>query len=538
MSRLASLAFSCLFLLAGTLASACPTCGLPAASAPITDPPAQAVFEAAAPGALLHEERAWLLALEGGRLESVGGRLADREAASPETHLLTNAAAWTLLGRRATERTAELRARAKDGRLPEELRGEAVALFWLRGTLVSPQDRDFLRAATEPKGKPEPGAGTLENGPRDPGGAGIAGAEAQSAAIVRDLRARLDIAPGDDPRAAAAMDEALENLVKSPTGRELALEFIATGARAKVIFGEVPDSGTVVQNGRRVLQASGGNTQTWENPPLVTLNKDYLDTDPDYRRVATASTLGHELFGHAFEIQRAKKAGIPSDAVYYYRGDEAGSGLVGWLVQAELGGALSNGHMWNYLADPEVYHAGLKTNLPYYSTTLSLAEMRAPVATLESRVAKIARDRISSREHAATMVAWRGPIKHFIEIHAVEEASFSSLNEDIAAAVVWNNTRQKTLDDIGTYLRGKITTWKMPQSDALKKELLSASTSPYMRESEERLSARAERLRRLVAGRVPEPMVPPVPGKLTWEEFHRMLDRDRKDMPEHWENKK
>lgn len=304
-----------------------------------------------------------------------------------------------------------------------------------------------------------------------------------------------------------------------------------------MIFGEVQNSGTVVMNGRRVLQASGGNTKTWENPPLVTLNKDYLDTDPDYRRVTSAATLGHELFGHAFEIQRAKKAGVSSDAVYYYRGDEAGSGLVGWLVQSELGGALSNGHMWNYLADPEVYHAGLKTNLPYYATTLSLAEMRAPVATLESRVAKIARDRISAREHAATMVAWRGPIKHFIEIHGVEESAFSSLNEDIASAVVWNNSRQKTLDDISAYLNGKITAWNMPQSAALKKDLASASTSPYMRESEERLSARAERLRLLVAGRAAEPMVPPVPGKITWEEFHRMVDRDRKDMPEHWEKK-
>ena len=35
-------------------------------------------------------------------------------------------------------------------------------------------------------------------------------------------------------------------------------------------------------------------------------------------------------------------------------------------------------NLWNYLADPEKYHASLKTNLPYYSTTLSTAEMRSP----------------------------------------------------------------------------------------------------------------------------------------------------------------
>jgi len=56
MSRFASLALTALFLSAGTLASACPACDAPAAFAPIQDPPPQAVFEAAAPGALLAED--------------------------------------------------------------------------------------------------------------------------------------------------------------------------------------------------------------------------------------------------------------------------------------------------------------------------------------------------------------------------------------------------------------------------------------------------------------------------------------------------
>ncbi len=530
-------------LLLGTSAPACVTCDAPPASVLETDPPPQAPFEAATPGALLAEEREWLLTLEDGRYEEVNGRLSDRKAPADE-HLLTNSAAWALLGRRAAERTAALRPLARNGRLPEVVRGEAVALFWLRGTLLSPEDRDFLRAATLPEDKPQAGAGELEAGAEGPGGVTAAGgppaasAAAQSAALLRSLRASLDIAPNADPRAVAAMDEALVSLVGTPTGRELALEFTASGSRAKLEFGEVKNSATVIMNGRRILRSSGGHTFTSENPPRVVLNQDYLDTDPDFRRVNMTATLGHELFGHAFEVQRAKKAGLSLKSVYHYRGDEAGSGLIGWLVQAELGGRLDNGHMWNYLADPERYHTGLKTNLPYYATTLSLAEMRAPVATLESRVAAIDTARKSGNAYAASMVAWRPRIAHFVSAHGMDAAQFSSLHEDIAAAVVWNNSHQASLDSIHTHLTGTIERWKKPESAPLKTELAAASRSAYMRQAEARLAARADRLRGIVGGRTREATIPPVPGKLTWDDLHRLFEQDQQDHPDHWGKKK
>lgn len=528
-------------LLLGTSAPACVTCDAPPASALETDPPPQAPFEAAAPGALLAEEREWLLTLEDGRYEEVNGRLSDRKAAAGE-HLLPNSAAWALLGRRATERTAALRPLVKNGRLPEEVRGEAVALFWLRGSLVSPEDRDFLRAATLPEGKPE-GPGELEAGAKPPEGVTAAGdadpaapaaAAAQAADILRSLRASLDIAPNADPKAVAAMDAALVSLVSTPTGRELALEFTASGSRAKLEFGEVPNSTTIMMNGRRILRASGGHTFPGENPPRVVLNRDYLVTDPDFRRVNMTATLGHELFGHAFEVQRAKKEGISRQTLYHYRGDEAGSGLIGWLVHAELGGRLDNGHMWNYLADPERYHTGLKTNLPYYATTLSLAEMRAPVATLESRVAVIDTARKSGNAYAASMVAWTPRIAHFVAAHGMDEAQFSSLTEDITAAVVWNNSQQASLDNIHTHLTGTIARWKKPESDALKAELAAAAGSAYLRQAEARLTARSDRLRGIVGNRTREATIPPVPGKLTWDDLHRLFERDQKDNPGHW----
>ncbi len=539
----AALALAALLLL-GPSAPACPICDQPPATAPVADPPPQAVFEAAAPGALLPEELAWLLEIQGGRFTMLSGRLSDAKAASPDKHLLTNDSVWGLLGKRASERVAVLRTLAKDGRLPEEVRGEAVALFWLRGPLLTADENAFLREVTRPKEKKSPDVGGFaiksEDGAPPPVGGrpSPSAPAAQAAQLLQALRSSLVIAPDADPRAAAAMDEALTSLLSTPTGRELAMEFTASGAKAKVEFGPVDNSTTVVMNGRRILRASGGHTATSENPPRVTLNRDYLDTDPDFRRVNMAATLGHELFGHAFEEQRSKKAGVSHQAVYYYRGDEAGSGLLGWLVQTELGGPLDNGHMWNYLRDPEKYHSELKTNLPYYSTTLSTGEMLAPVATLEGRVAGIDADRKKTRAYVASMTAWRPIIEHFINVHAMERAKFSSRLDDIAAAVVWGDSHLKSLDDIEKHLTGTIAQWKGPGGAALKADLAAASGSAYMAQAEARLSARADRLRGLVAGRTPEATVPPVPGKLTWDDLNRLLEQDRKANPGHLEKPK
>lgn len=524
-------------LVLGPVASACPLCDQPPASAPVADAPPEAAFEAAAPSALLEDERPWLLGLENGRYTEIQGRFSDAKAADPAHHLVTNAAASKLLGDRATERTAFLRTKAENGRLPEEFRREAVGLFWVRGMQVSPQDRAWLREATLPKAPEAPKGGPGKTSPTPPGAEGkpvAAGATpAQTAELLTKLTASLEI-DRTNPKNAAALDEALANLVNTPTGRDLALDWVAFGAKAKVEFGPVDNSKVVVMNGRRILQASGGHTATSADPPIVTLNQDFLDTDPDFRRVKMAAILGHEMFGHAFEAQRSKRAGIAHDTMYYYRGDEAGAGLVGWLVQTELGGRLDNGHMWNYLADPERYHATLKTNLPYYSTTLSTKEMKAPIHTLESRVAGIDVARKSARDYEEAMKGWTPVIDHFVTTHKMEQAKFSSLKEDVDRAAEWAESTIKDNDAIEAHLKGTLEHWKKPEMEPSLKKLAETSGGPYLAEFEGRLSGRADRLRKLVAGRSQEPPVPPVPGKLTMDELRKMYEKDVLDNPKHW----
>jgi hypothetical protein len=249
-----------------------------------------------------------------------------------------------------------------------------------------------------------------------------------------------------------------------------------------------------------------------------------------------AGTLGHELFGHAFEVQRAKKAGVSFPAVYHYRGDEAGSGLIGWLVETEMGGRLSNGHMWNYLSDPEKYHASLKTTSGYYATTFSTAEMRSPVTSLEARLAAVETNRAKTQDYAASMLRMRRTIEHFVADHGMNRADFSSLTDDVASGLQWSSTHLTELDGIKGRLTDTIAKWKSPESAELLTHLSAASGSTYLRQAEERLAARADRLRGLVGGRSPEPSIPPVPGKLTWSDLNGLIAQDRKNNPEHLEN--
>ncbi|PIR18190.1 MAG: hypothetical protein COV48_07825 [Elusimicrobia bacterium CG11_big_fil_rev_8_21_14_0_20_64_6] len=104
--------------------------------------------------------------------------------------------------------------------------------------------------------------------------------------------------------------------------------------------------------------------------------------------------------------------------------------------------------------------------------------------------------------------------------------------------MVWSQSHLIELDDIHKYLTGTIAAWKNPKAKALMKEITAASGSAYMRQSEERLAARAQRLRGIVGNRKPEPTVPPVPGNLTWDDLYGLNERDRKDNPKHWENVK
>lgn len=507
------------------------------ASEPAVKLSPSAPFEADAPGALLAGEREWIVTVDGARYALGGGRLSDKRAEDPAKRILTNARVADLLRRRAAERVAALRR----GPMDEAARREASMLLWMRPTELSAADKKFLSGAAAPTRLAAPQPDVNFDGGRSRGGvaaaplgslgfgrAGPAGTStAPDPALVKAFLAQVDIEADKDPRAVPAIRAALTDILKTPTGREIARAFVAEKARAKIHFEKIAGSSVVLDNGKKILQASGGNTTTWEDPPIVNLNRDYLDTDPEFMRMNVASTLAHEMLGHAFQSQRERRAGLPFAVSNAYRGDEANAGLIGWLVQTELGGRLDNSHMWNYLKNPEIYHRSLQTNMAYYAVSLSPAEMKDPVGTLKGRVSAAGKARAQLQDEAESMRFWRRVVEHFVTVHGVSREKFSSIDQDIDSFLGhYLKLADDNLDEIESSLKDKIALLESPKGAARLKEFKEASDSPILAANEARLAKYRTRLAGLTAGRRKEPTMPPVPGKLTWDDLSKMWADD------------
>jgi hypothetical protein len=358
------------------------------------------------------------------------------------------------------------------------------------------------------------------------------GLDAKQRALLDGLLARVELKPGADPRAPAVLHQTFVTVVRTPTGAEMAARFIAENARAIVQFGGVQDSAVTIVNGKAVLLYSGGNTDTSKRPPVVSLNPGYLDADPAWRGSEMADTLGHEMFGHALERQRADKAGI-TDSLGHYRGDEANAGLLGWLIGVEAGGPTDNGHMWNYLRDPEEYHKTLETTMAYYAGTFSVEDMKDPLATLQARRDRVGQARERLKQQREVMDAWGPVVEHFVKIHGMRREDFGTITENIDRTDSYTATEDAELDRTERYIDTLSTHWRTDQAQELA-AISREADSPYYVGTEQRLQVLRERLKELTADRKPEPSIPPVPGRITWSQLAEMYEQDKKDHPEHW----
>ncbi len=273
---------------------------------------------------------------------------------------------------------------------------------------------------------------------------------------------------------------------------------MAENASAEIRMGDVAGSEMTTKDGKKQFQGSGGNADTYKDPPRVTINRHYLESDAEYRRVAMAGTLAHELFGHAFEAQRARKTGLPRSVQYYYRGDEIGSQLVDWLVQTELKGEVLDGDPDSYLADPEKYYKSLWPMDAYYAVTLSPKEMADPVAALRPRLKYVRADRVKTTADRKQMKEWNAIRDHFIKVHGLAAARFAPVDERLRTFELYAADRLKELDEIEKHLGETIASWAAKGSKE-PPELRAGARSSYVRDADARVTARTKALLKLRA---------------------------------------
>ena len=475
------------------------------------------LFDALGQGAFQPGQKEFILSLDGGRYGLRDGRIFDARSADPARRLLTNA------------RVAELLAGPSRGSRPD-------------ASVAALGDAGYQRAMALVAKSPAPNlnfdggvshAGVIRGPPAAAAGtAGAAGAAAPSAPA--DLQARLlqRLVFKGTKQDREALGEAVGLILKTKTGRELAGEFVKEGAAAELSLGAISNS---------------GETHVAKVPPEVTLSREYLGKEPEYSRPAMAGTLAHELFGHAFEVYRAKKAGLPELARYHYRGDELGARLIDWQVQTELTGTVADANPQEYLDNPEGYYRGVVTRDPYYILTFSPKEMKNPVTTLRGRRKLLAADVARTEASLADNESWRPILAHFVAVHRIPKSRFEAAQKGLDDYLKWATGHQKKLAASKVSLEESITSWSSPEGAKEKRQLIAAADSPYLARFEADLAPRARALRRLRAGRSPSssteiempPLVvaapkEPAEAPIDLDELSRMYHEDLTKNPGHW----
>ncbi|MDD2805730.1 MAG: hypothetical protein PHV33_09255 [Elusimicrobiales bacterium] len=363
-------------------------------------------------------------------------------------------------------------------------------------------------------------AGELFDGEgRYTGTAAAAGSSAEGKArLLEALKTRLVIHDRGVPAEGERLNALLSRVLDTPTGRQLAVEFLQEGARAEISFDIIPDTQVLEINGKKTFWTSGGHAHTTMKPPQVHLNEAYLQAKPEDAPI----TLAHELFGHTLERKRAERYGV-QDSYIFHQNEEANAGLVGWTVGAELGEKIDNGWAWIYMANPEDYHKRLKTNLAYYAGTLSTEEMKDPLPVYQERLAGTDALLLRLPVKKEQNEIWLRIIDHLVKLHKLVEETFKSLVEEIKGIIASIPGSEARLGEIRAYLKQLIEKCAGSSGQAWVASLKRESENEYFRERERVMDERAKALGTMMLGKTWESeQPPPRAGQVTWPQLKQL----------------
>lgn len=482
-----------------------------------------ALFDASGASAFRAGQKEFLLSLDGGRYAIRDGRVLDARTKSA----LTNKQVEELLSPAPSAVGAT--------RAPAGTQVKATALVTAAGK--APPNFDGSRAR----------AGAVDATPW--GGTGGLGTAALNDPVLLKSRliARL-VFPGT-PQEKAALDAAVDDILKTEIGRALAARFVDVNAVSDVVFQDVAASTLTVKDGKRRVDGMGGFTEAQKSPPRVVLNRLYLSADAPDGAAALSGSLAHELFGHSLMTQRARQLGLPFALNYYYRGDEVGAELIDWLMQTELRGEVVDDDPADYLGDPEGYYRRLWTTNDYYVLILSPAEMKDPVGSLRARRPVVAAAKAKLAANLRNMRSWRPTIEHFVGAHGMKRASFAPAEDEIASYEAYAANRAKRLETVSKSLEDQLRSWtRTPSGQKEVRALKASADSSFLRAADAELKARREALLRARAkaatGRKPaaadtvktapaDAAAPAEPG-FDLDALSKLADEDRAANPSHY----
>ncbi|MDX6768504.1 MAG: hypothetical protein SF051_03165 [Elusimicrobiota bacterium] len=374
----------------------------------------------------------------------------------------------------------------------------------------------------------------------NPGGKG-AGPGAKKAAAGEDalydrLLQHLTLDDRGSPEEKAALERTLRTMLRSPTARKYAEEFIAEGLRGVVRFDEVEGSKVYEFDGRKIFYAPRAFTEWKDGYAEVRLNRDYLDSDAEYFREDAPPTLAHELLGHGLWYGRMAKQGL-QDLFHIHENNETNAKLVGWLAGWELNKRFHDTFAWEYLSDPARYLQGLKIRQPYYSVTYTTEQMADPVAALEERLTALRSVREQYEHGLRNTRSWTPVIDHFVTHHGVAEGRFERLREDLAQRESAIEGELENLKAIEHAITVTIAFYRSPEGAPGLEVLKSAGSYAEFDRLQSEVDAMTDELRAAVAKEPARPAPAPTPwpkDQIGWDELQRMFEKDAREHPAHW----
>ncbi|MFA6434959.1 MAG: hypothetical protein WCW52_09720 [Elusimicrobiales bacterium] len=340
--------------------------------------------------------------------------------------------------------------------------------------------------------------------------------------LATQLRMHMTLEDHGNPEEKAALEAVILRMMDSPTARELAVKFANENARAVVSFSEIPGSTVVMVDGKETLWGTHGFTLLDRTPPVVKINKYYMQHDKDL----AVRVLAHEMMGHALEKKRTE-GGLGDDRMLNVDEEESAR-LIGWLVGAELY-VKPEDEVWTYLDNPEEWREASKMWSIDYSLTLTTPEMKNPVPVYKARLAaafKASQQLQQQNEARKTFDRW---IDHFITVHKMTPDSFRALRESFDNFVKDLPRVQKLHEDIQAALQNMLTSISSDDGKRFLSELAKDAENPYFTRKDAAITQRRVKLEGLMMRKqnsVANP--PPVNGQLSFDDLNRLIENEDK----------
>ncbi len=373
------------------------------------------------------------------------------------------------------------------------------------------------------------------------------GADKKAAAKVADrlaadplydrLLERVTLDDRGSPVERAALERTVRTMLRSPTARKYAEEFIAEGLTGVVRFSEVEGSKVYAFDGRKIFYAPRAFTEWKDGMAEVRLNRDYLDSDTEYFHEDAPPTLAHELLGHGLWYGRMAKQGL-QELFHIHENNETNAKLVGWLAGWELNKRFHDTFAWEYLSDPARYLQNLKVRQPYYSITYTTEQMADPIKALEARLESVKVMREHYEHGLRNIRSWPPVIDHFITHHGVAEERFARLKEDVAQRDSATQGELANLDAIENALKATIEFYRSPDGAPGLEVLRSAGQFTDFDRLQSEVDAMTAELRETTSRQPAKPAAPPAAwpkGQISWEELQQMFEKDARENPAHWQ---